>query len=532
MKKYMIISLIVVILLLVVFGAVHLFKNNPSATDPAMTSGTSSTQANATDPTENTQQNTVMTTEETTVPADNSSSTEGSESSTTSTTQSPANPTTPTVTPDPSDKDSLNVEDKDKYLNLTVGDAYQISYTYSGSTPEWRTSNSTVATVSSGGKVTAKAAGKATLTVTVGSLNVTIPVDVVNKTPAPTPTLTISPTSMNLTVGGQGKITATYTGSGSISYTTSNASVATVTNDGTVIAKAAGNATITVTAGSIVKTCEVKVTAPVTLSLTISTAKDTKILVGKTLEIKYSYNGDPKNLTWSVTDPSVLTVNSSGVVTGVGAGRTSVKVTDGTLTASVRIIVEKPAEYDVKATSISDVSSNAPIYNNVVKYAGDSMTYTVTVAPVDACKDITVTSSNNNVVSVSWSKTSNLNDIKLNFKSAGSATITITSADGCASKSYTINVQGSYGFSYSGDLSTQQYCNAAMQVAQATTGATPVSSHSYYRVMTIDSSKLTWSNARNLGRSLAHEFYGTSSKICITFVEINADGNYVFHIGF
>lgn len=351
--------------------------------------------------------------------------------------------------------------------------------------------------------------------------------------PVPTPTLTLDKTSMSLTVGGQGTIKATYTGSGSITWKTSNASVATVSN-GTVYAKAAGTADITVEAGGLKMTCKVTVTAPnPTLSLSISTKKDTTILVGETLQIEYSYSGDKSKLTWSVTDPSVLTVNASGVVTAVGAGSTNVKVTDGTLTARVRIIVEKPAESDVKATEVSYKGGNAPLTNGITKYAGDSMTCTVAVLPVAANRNINVTSSDNNVVSVSWKLTDNINTITLNFKSAGSATITITSADGCASKSYDISVKGNYDCNPgSGQLTPEQYCYAAMQVAKATTGATPVSNHSYYRVMTIDSSKLVWSNARDLGRSLAHEFYDNSSRICITFVEVNANGQYVFHIGY
>ena len=228
-----------------------------------------------------------------------------------------------------------------------------------------------------------------------------------------------------------------------------------------------------------------------------------------------------------------LTVTQNGIVTAVGAGSASVKITDGTLTARVRIIVEKPIEYEAKATNIDYVWSNAPFESGMVKYAGDSMTYEVVVVPLKANGNIVVTSSNSNVVSATWKYNGTRNDITFSFKSAGTATITIASADGCVSKSYTVTVRGDYDCNPgSGQLTPEQYCNAAMQVAQATTGATPVSKHSYYRVMTISEADLTWSNARNLGRSLAHEFYDNSGRICITFVEINADGKYVFHIGY
>lgn len=70
------------------------------------------------------------------------------------------------------------------------------------------------------------------------------------------------------------------------------------------------------------------------------------------------------------------------------------------------------------------------------------MDFRAWTVPVESNRDITVTSSNSNVVSVSWYKDStNKNYITLNSKKAGSATVTLTSGDGCVSESYRITVK-------------------------------------------------------------------------------------------
>ena len=135
-------------------------------------------------------------------------------------------------------------------------------------------------------------------------------------------------------------------------------------------------------------------------TFSINTKNDTIIFVGDAFQIDYTYSGDKSKLTWTSADTSVLTVNSSGLVTGVAKGRTTVKVSNGTTTLRVKIVVSDAP----KATSIEMNGFNAPLYDGIVKYAGDYMNFRAWTLPVESNENITVTSSNNSVVSVSWKK--------------------------------------------------------------------------------------------------------------------------------
>ena len=120
--------------------------------------------------------------------------------------------------------------------------------------PVYTSSNSKIATVDKKtGKVTAKAAGKVTITAKSGSLKATYTVTVKN------PTLKLTKTSASVKVGKTTKITAKATPSGKITYKSSNKKIATVSSNGTVKGIKKGTAKITVTCNGVSKTFKVTV---------------------------------------------------------------------------------------------------------------------------------------------------------------------------------------------------------------------------------------------------------------------------------
>lgn len=139
---------------------------------------------------------------------------------------------------------------------LNIGQNQQLTATVvvqngAATTITWSSSNNTVASVSSTGLVTANAAGTATITATStvdgskkGTATITVSAATINN-------VTISPTSALLSIGGTQQFTATVTGStgfnNAVSWSTSNGTVASVSNTGLVTANAAGTATITAT---------------------------------------------------------------------------------------------------------------------------------------------------------------------------------------------------------------------------------------------------------------------------------------------
>ena len=221
-------------------------------------------------------------------------------------------------------------------LTLTKGATQKLSATVSPTTASnnsviWSSSNTTVATVSADGLVTAVAAGSATITCTAkdgSGVKATCAVTVKQ----PVTGISLSSSSITLTEGATQKLTATVSpttaSNKSVTWSSSNTKVATVSADGLVTAVAAGSATITCTAkdGSGAKaTCAVTVKLPKTTypdlsirsnypsgSLTITAKK------GQVLSLKWSvtftkYNQEDEAATTYSFKAQLL--NSSGTST-------------------------------------------------------------------------------------------------------------------------------------------------------------------------------------------------------------------------
>lgn len=158
----------------------------------------------------------------------------------------------------------------------------------------------------------------------------------------PTVTLSLDQTALELTVGGTGKLTAT--GAEGITWTSSNTDVATVAEDGTVTAVAAGTATISASAeGADPVTCTVTVKEAPKKDLVLESIwgiKGASISVGEEATMRVTADGetvDDSLIKWSTADSSIATVDASGVVKGVASGKTDLiaEVYGQTLTVTV-----------------------------------------------------------------------------------------------------------------------------------------------------------------------------------------------------
>ena len=214
-----------------------------------------------------------------------------------------------------------------------------------------------MATVSSSGVVTAKAAGTATITVTTndGGKTATCSVTVKAAT-VPVTSVTLDKTSLTLTEGEAQTLTATVSPSNatnkSVSWSSSNTSVATVSSSGVVTAKAEGTATITVTTndGGKTATCTVTVQKKIihVTSVSLNTT-DLVMTVGETKSLIATIN--PSNATdqsvnWTSLNRTILTIEvtgSSAVLTAkaAGAAQVSVRTNDGGKTAVCYITIKE-----------------------------------------------------------------------------------------------------------------------------------------------------------------------------------------------
>lgn len=213
----------------------------------------------------------------------------------------------------------------------------------------WTSSNTSVATVSSEGTVTAQSAGTATITATAsdGMKSATFTVTVTQSVTG----LSISPGNPTIYTGEQVTLTATVTPSTasnpSVSWTSSDSSVAFVSSDGQVLGLKAGIAVITAQANDgsgVSATCTVTVKQHVT---SVSMTAEVQIAWGGAAQLSATVlpaDASDKSLTWSSSDESVASVSASGRVTGNVNGTATITATsvDGGYSASCIITVTLP----------------------------------------------------------------------------------------------------------------------------------------------------------------------------------------------
>lgn len=139
-----------------------------------------------------------------------------------------------------------------KVSNLAAGD----------SVASWTSSNKKIVKVSASGKLTAKKAGKATVTITLASgLKKTVQITV-QKTAVKTKKITGLPKKLTLKAKQTSQlnpILEPITSQDKIKYTTSNKKVASVSSKGLIKAKKKGKAVITIQCGSKKVKCKVTV---------------------------------------------------------------------------------------------------------------------------------------------------------------------------------------------------------------------------------------------------------------------------------
>ena len=225
--------------------------------------------------------------------------------------------------------------------------------------------------------------------------------------------------------------TATNT---AVTWSTLNSSVATV-NSGVVSAIAAGSTSIRVTtvdggytasAVITIPTPTVPVigvtTSPVSLSLAVGQTSNVIVTVMPT-------NATNKAVTWSTLNSAIATVNSTGRVTAIATGSTTIQVTtDNGFIASVPVTV-------VAIVNVTGITLNRTTLNLA---RGGTFNLIYTVQPSGATnKSVTLTNTNTGAVGTSLVSAGNY---KLTAKVKGRATITLSTVDGSKHASIIVTV--------------------------------------------------------------------------------------------
>ena len=294
-------------------------------------------------------------------------------------------------------------------------------------------SHSTVATVDANGNVQAASAGTTTITATAadgkGAYG-TITIKVEDMATG----VTLSPTSKELKVNETAQLAASVlpaTANQGIKFTSSDETVATVSETGLVTARKEGTAVITATAADGSEksaSCTIKVGAtavdvPVTgitldqPEITIEVLKDAKQLKA-TVE---PANATNKDVVFSSSNTNVAVVSNTGLVTAINNGAATITVTskeNPSIMAKCLVKVGAPV-------LVTDVTVQPAELN--LKTDG---TYQLSVSVLPSNADergVTFESSNTAVATVSASGL-------ITAKGPGSATITVTAKDSSGKK--------------------------------------------------------------------------------------------------
>ncbi len=327
---------------------------------------------------------------------------------------------------------------------LKVGETFTLIATISppdatNKNVRWWSSKPGTATVDANGKVTAVRVGTATIRVkTEEGNNWAYCKIIVSNTAVAVTGVSLNETSKELKVGDEFTLTATVAPNNAtiknVIWSSSDSTIVTVDANGKVTGVAPGTASITATTedGAFTATCAVTVSNVAVTGISLNeTSKELKVGEEFTLTATVApNNATNKNVIWSSSDSTIVTVDANGKVSGVAAGTASITATteDGGFTATCAVTVSNIV---VTGVSLNETSKELKV--------GDEFTLTATVAPNNATnKNVTWSSSDSTIVAVDANG-------KVTGVAAGSASITATTEDGGKTATCEVTVKAEGG---------------------------------------------------------------------------------------
>ena len=241
-------------------------------------------------------------------------------------------------------------------VSLTIGGTQTITATpldangtpLAGRQVTWSSANTNIATVTATGVITATGLGNTTVTATSEGQSGVVTVNVAGASVA---NVTIAPSPVSVNVKWTVALTATAKDAGgnvmssaSVTWSTSDPSVAMVSPSGVVTGVAVGSATITASAGPGNGTATVNVLlAPV--ARVVVTPSNPTIRAHQTVQLAATLYDARNNVltgravTWSSADPNKVSVDNNGVATGMKKGTVTIAATSEGVSGSTNVKV-------------------------------------------------------------------------------------------------------------------------------------------------------------------------------------------------
>ncbi len=252
-------------------------------------------------------------------------------------------------------------------LSATAYDASQNELT--GRTITWSTSTASVATVDATGMMTSVGTGSATITATAEGKTGTATITV---SQAPVAAVAVTPTPLSMSVGQTTQLAATLTDSAgnvlngrTVTWASSNSSVATVSAQGVVTAVVEGTATITATSEGRSGSAAVTVSNVAVGSVAV-TPQNPSMVAGSNAQLTVTVrdvNGlivTGRVVTWSSSNTTVATVSATGVVNGIIPGTATITATsEGKSGSTVVTVVPVPVASVVLSPTTASIRVTA-----------------------------------------------------------------------------------------------------------------------------------------------------------------------------
>lgn len=217
-----------------------------------------------------------------------------------------------------------------KQISMENGTTVKLTARVStGHKPTFKSRKRSVAMVDENGVITAVKPGETDITISADKTSVTCKVTVKK------PTVTLNKKKVTLYRKGEAQLFVTSTSKSKPRWKTNKSSVATVDENGRVIAVKHGTAVITVTVDGVSKNCEVTVKQPTvkldTTNITLS--------VGKKKQVKAIVSSGNTPV-FSSSNTSVATVDENGVVYAVGKGKAYIYASEDGVKVKLTVTVK------------------------------------------------------------------------------------------------------------------------------------------------------------------------------------------------